>query len=100
MKNKFPDNWRELPLTDLLLSLSSGSRPKGGVRNIKEGIPSIGGEHLDYETGFNFKNIKFLPFEFAEKLERGKIQTNDILIVKDGATTGKTAIVDSNFPFE
>jgi type I restriction enzyme S subunit len=87
-------------LNELLVSLESGSRPRGGVQGIREGIPSIGGEHLTYNGGFNFNSIKFVPQDFANKMSKGHIKKNDVLIVKDGATTGKTAFVDEDFPHE
>ncbi|MGZ5472223.1 MAG: restriction endonuclease subunit S, partial [Nitrososphaeraceae archaeon] len=87
-------------LIDLLISMETGSRPRGGVKKITSGIPSIGGEHLNASGGFDFSNIKYVPHSFVEKMTRGRIQKNDILIVKDGATTGKTSFVGNNFPFE
>ncbi|MEN8264611.1 MAG: hypothetical protein ABFR82_14245 [Nitrospirota bacterium] len=33
-------------------------------------------------------------------MKRGHIQKGDILVVKDGATTGKTSIIRNSFPFE
>ncbi|GAB6274633.1 MAG: hypothetical protein STSR0004_14970 [Peptococcaceae bacterium] len=95
-----PENWIICMLNELLVSLESGSRPRGGVQGIREGIPSIGGEHLTYNGGFNFNSIKFVPQDFANKMSKGHIKKNDVLIVKDGATTGKTAFVDENFPHE
>lgn len=100
MSDTVPDGWMERPLSELLDSLESGSRPKGGVRGIAKGVPSIGGEHLSYSGKFDFSNIKYVPEAFAEKMKRGRIQLNDILIVKDGATTGKTSFVDQYFPFQ
>lgn len=94
-----PTRWATCDLGTLLTSLESGSRPKGGVRGIKEGVPSIGGEHLTYKGTFDFSSIKYVPKEFASRMNKGHIRKNDILIVKDGATTGKTAFVDENFPF-
>ena len=91
--------WVETTLDQLLQILESGSRPKGGVRGIKEGIPSIGGEHLDDDGGFRFQTIKFVPHRFFERMNRGRIQTGDILIVKDGATTGKVALARDDFPY-
>ncbi len=87
------------PIKNILLSLESGVRPKGGVKNIIQGIPSIGGEHLLYNGGFDFNNIRYIPVDFYEKMTRGKIQPKDVLVVKDGATTGKTAYVPDTFPF-
>lgn len=100
MTDALPQNWVECSLDELLISLESGSRPKGGVRGIAKGIPSIGGEHLNYTGRFNFSNIKYVPEAYAERMSKGQIQPNDILIVKDGATTGKTAFVDNTFPYK
>lgn len=93
-------NWISVPLAEILVALESGSRPKGGVRGITEGVTSIGAEHLNNKGGFNFTNVKFVPSEFALKMKKGQIKTGDILIVKDGATTGKTSYVDIGFPYK
>lgn len=95
-----PEGWVETTLDQLLQTLESGSRPKGGVRGITEGVPSIGGEHLDNTGGFRFESIKFVPFNFFKRMNRGRIQAGDILVVKDGATTGKVALVRENFPYD
>jgi len=95
-----PEGWAESTLDQLLQRLESGSRPKGGVRGITVGIPSIGGEHLDENGGFRFRSIKLIPHSFFEKMNHGRIQVGDILIVKDGATTGKVALVRENFPYD
>lgn len=97
--NELPNGWIWSTLENELLSLESGGRPKGGVRKIQDGIPSIGGEHLLYSGGFDFSNIRYIPKNFYESLARGKIKTDDVLVVKDGATTGKTGYVSSSFPF-
>lgn len=89
--------FRRVKLIDILECLESGSRPKGG--SVSNGIPSIGGEHLDRSGNFKFKNLKYIPVNYYTNMKKGKIEKNDILIVKDGATTGKTAFVDGNFPF-
>jgi len=94
-----PSTWTISKLSDLLVSLESGSRPRGGVRGISSGIPSIGGEHLTSIGTFDFSNIKYVPEPFAERMSKGHIQPNDILIVKDGATTGKISLVGIDFPY-
>ena len=88
-----------ISLDKLISNLDSGSRPKGGVGDLKEGVPSLGAEHLDSQGGFNFKKIKYISMSFYEAQKKGKIQLNDILIVKDVATTGKTSFIDETFPF-
>lgn len=100
MEKLLPKGWVETQLIDLLQTLESGTRPRGGVQGISEGVPSIGGEHLASDGGFNFKNVKYIPTQFAEKMSRGRIFKNDVLVVKDGATTGKTSFVDKRFPFD
>lgn len=88
------------PLIELLEKLETGSRPKGGVAQITEGVPSIGGEHLDPKGGFRFHNLRYVPNSFFTGMNRGRIRRQDILVVKDGATTGKTSFVSDQFPFE
>lgn len=87
------------PLSYYVTDLQSGSRPKGGVRGIETGIPSVGGEHLNSYGGFDFSSIRFVSPDFANGITKGKIKQNDILIVKDGATTGKVSFVDDSFPY-
>ncbi len=99
MSDERPKGWASTALSGLLVALESGSRPHGGVRGIREGVPSIGGEHLKYDGKFDFTSVKYVPKHFAADMTKGRIQTNDILVVKDGATTGKTAFVDPTFPF-
>ncbi len=85
-------------LRELLLALESGSRPKGGVKGIESGVPSLGGEHLDANGGFRLDRVRYVPREFAASMRRGKIAVGDVLVVKDGATTGKVALVRDSFP--
>jgi type I restriction enzyme S subunit len=94
-----PSHWASIKLRDVISIIESGGRPKGGVRGILEGIPSIGGEHLVYNGRFNFDEIRYIPREYYKKMTRGKIKKYDVLVVKDGATTGKTSFVGDDFPF-
>lgn len=95
-----PKHWQIKKLRGVCKDLQSGKRPKGGVQGIETGIPSIGAEHLNYNGGFKFEKIKFVPQDFATKMSKGIISMNDIIVVKDGATTGKTSFVGNDFPFE
>ena len=89
-----------LPLRQLLADFESGSRPKGGVGGILTGIPSLGGEHLNRDGGFKFEKIKFVPRAFAKAMTHGHLKSGDVLVVKDGATTGKVSLVRSDFPYQ
>ena len=95
-----PDGWREVKLSEILETLENGNRPKGGIKEIKNGIPSFGGEHLNSNGGFNFHKIKLIPKDYYHSLRRGKIRIEDVLVVKDGATTGKTSFVSIDFPYQ
>jgi len=85
-------------VSEITKLIVSGQRPKGGVRHISEGVPSLGGEHITAEGGFNFEKLRFIPREFHGKQKKSQVKPLDILIVKDGATTGKVAMVSPDFP--
>lgn len=87
-------------LNEVATVLESGQRPAGGVSTTTGNIPSLGAEHLTKNGGFFLDEVKRIPTPFYEKMKKGKIRKNDILIVKDGATTGKTSFVGDDFPFK
>ncbi len=93
------EGWERKRLIDVLLALENGGRPKGGVDYIDDGVPSIGGEHISKDGGFIFDNIKFIPREFYDGMRRGRIEKGDVLLVKDGATTGKVSLVREDYPY-
>jgi len=90
-------SWPIKKLGEVVNTIESGKRPRGGA--VSTGIPSLGVEHVTQEGEFNFRDLKFIPEGFYEDLTKGKINYGDILIAKDGATTGKTAFVERSFPF-
>lgn len=85
-------------LIDYLIALESGKRDKGGA--VLEGIPSLGAEHLDNNGGFNLKlkKLKYISEDLYVSLRKGIIKDGDVLLVKDGATTGKVSYVSNDFP--
>lgn len=87
----------KIELSRIVERLESGSREKGG--SIDSGIISIGGTHLSSSGGFKWDKEEFVSEDFYLKMRSGKVRKQDILIVKDGATTGKTSFVDENFPY-
>lgn len=88
---KIPKEWKFIELNDYI-ELETGKRAKGGA--LKEGkIASIGGEHIGKSGNIILKDMKYIPQNFYLNLTKGKVKVNDILVVKDGATTGKTALV-------
>jgi type I restriction enzyme S subunit len=97
---RLPEGWVEVNLKDYVTALETGKRPKGGA--VTNGIPSLGGEHINSRGTFNIEvdKLKYVPKEFYEKMKSGIIKQGDILIVKDGATTGKVAYVSNSFPLK
>ena len=79
-----------VPLAEIVEELENGSRPQGGVDNSGD-VFSVGGEHLNDFGGFDFSSVKMISHDFFNKMNRGKVKPDDIIIVKDGATTGKTS---------
>lgn len=74
--------------------IDSGSRPKGGVGNLTEGAYSLGGQHIHNTNGtLNLNKPKYVTNNFYMTASKGKIKKGDLLICKDGALTGKVAIV-------
>jgi len=83
-------------LSRLLTKVVSGQRPAGGVRQSEGPILSLGGEHIDNNGDIYLKEPRFISKEFHNAHRTSEIEPEDILIVKDGATTGKVAFVDKN----
>ena len=91
---------QKYPLVELgeVCDIFTGNRPKGGA--VSKGILSIGGEHINSDGGFNLSKPKYIPEQFFNQMKRGKLQSGDVLIVKDGATTGKTGYFNEKSPFK
>lgn len=100
-KVKIESKWELKKLGDILETLESGKRPKGGVSEYQDGIPSLGGEHINLDGTISLNNMKFVPEEYFNQANQGFLQDLDVLICKDGALTGKTSLfVKNNFPYE
>lgn len=86
--------WPLVKLGDEIETIESGNRPKGGVGNISSGAWSLGGEHIHPTTGrVDLSTPKYVPLDFYHESRRGILQENDILLCKDGALTGKIALL-------
>ena len=73
------------------IEVETGKRTKGGALS-KGKVASIGGEHIDVQGNIKWSDMKFIPKDFYKLLKQGKVRLGDILLVKDGATTGKVAL--------
>ncbi|RJP17178.1 MAG: restriction endonuclease subunit M/S [Candidatus Abyssobacteria bacterium SURF_5] len=76
--------------------IESGSRQKGGA--IDSGIPSIGGEQIDEKGSIRLNKMKYISKDHFRGMKKGILQRGDVLIVKDGATTGKTGFFTHDMP--
>lgn len=101
---KKPVGWEVTTLGTMLSILETGGRPKGGVGGILSGIPSIGAESIVSIGRFDFGKTKFVPVEFYDRMNRGHIESQDVLIYKDGGRPGEyephISMFGNGFPFE
>lgn len=100
---KVPSGWRYGELSDVEEVLETGRRPKGGVGNITEGVPSVGAESITGVGQFDFGKTKFVPRGYFEGMKRGVIEDRDVLVYKDGGRPGyfipHVSMFGDGFPF-
>lgn len=76
---------------DIVLDvMESGSRPRAGVSE-EPAVPSLGGEQINSDGSLRLDKMRYITHDTYKALRSGKLEIGDVLIVKDGATTGKTA---------
>lgn len=84
--------WLYRPLSELV-DLESGKRMPGGARS--SGVISLGGEHIRRDGTIDYEIPRYVSKEFFAGMKRGVIRPGDTLMIKDGATTGQCALVES-----
>lgn len=101
---KMPEDWNYKTIADFPHNIETGKRPKGGVSGITGGIPSIGAESIKGIGFYDYSKTKYIPFEYAETLKKGRIQDFDLLIYKDGGKPGyfipDFSMMGLGFPFD
>lgn len=99
-----PRGWRVCELGEVVDVLETGSRPKGGVKDVLAGVPSIGAESIVGLAKFDYSKTKYVGHDFWRKMRRGHIKDLDVLIYKDGGRPGQfephISIFGSGFPFD
>lgn len=95
---EIPQGWEVSTLSSHLATLESGKRPKGGIRNVDDGVPSIGAENINGIGQHNFAGEKFIPRAFFQKMRKGVVYDRDVAIYKDGAYIGKSSFFRDGFP--
>ena len=89
--------WKDYSLREIVGAPISGSRPRGGVNEDIDGVPSLGGENILTTGGVTYKVLNRIPHHFFRSLPKGKLARFDVLINKDGAQTGKVGLYDGAF---
>ena len=91
-------------IVDIEHLIETGRRPKGGVANIANGVPSIGAENIKSLGKYDYSKTKYITEEFAESLKKGFIKGYELLIYKDGGKPGyfipNFSIFGEGFPYE
>src|SRR3989344_745694 len=82
------------PMVELgeICDLQSGSRDKGGA--VDNGVYSIGGEQISADNAIRFEKMKYITEAHFSEMRKGILSKGDVLMVKDGATTGKMGYWD------
>ena len=93
-----PQGWEVTTLGTQLNLLESGKRPKGGIRNVEDGVPSIGAENINGIGRHDFASEKYIPREFFQEMRKGVVRDRDVAIYKDGAYIGKSSYFRDGFP--
>ena len=93
-----PRGWEVTTLGLHLAALESGKRPKGGIREVADGVPSIGAENINGIGQHDFAGEKFVSREFFLEMRKGIVCDRDVAIYKDGAYIGKSSYFRDGFP--
>ena len=95
---EIPQGWEVETLGAHLAALESGKRPKGGIRDVEDGVPSIGAENINGIGRHDFAGEKFVSREFFQEMRKGVVCDRDVAIYKDGAYIGKSSYFRDGFP--
>lgn len=95
-----PKGWQVGVLGDVVNRIESGSRPRGGVKEIVEGIPSIGAENILGLGKYDYSKTKLVPIDFFQNMQDGIVRRGDVLLYKDGVELGRKSYFDDGFPFD
>lgn len=97
---QIPEGWEVSSLGEHLIMLESGKRPKGGIQDISEGIPSIGAENINGIGKHNYQSEKYVSLDFFDSMNKGKVRDRDVGLYKDGAYIGKSTYFRDGFPHD
>ncbi|MGZ2258874.1 restriction endonuclease subunit S [Roseobacter sp. A03A-229] len=103
-ENGLPEGWAWETFESHYTVLETGKRPKGGIKEVEDGVPSIGAESIKQVGFFDFGKTKFIPRDYFEAMKKGRLSDGDILIYKDGGKPGElrpaATYISKGFPFD
>lgn len=101
--DELPSGFEFVTLGEAVAVLETGTRPKGGIKGISAGVPSIGAESIVGLAKFDFSKTRYVPTDFFSSMRRGVIGDRDVLLYKDGGRPGQfephVAMFGAGFPF-
>lgn len=93
--SNIPEQWETIPLKYAVSSIETGERDSSFTPTDEDsGVLSIGGEHFDDRGDWKLDSPRYISTEMYSSMNQGIIEEGDVLLVKDGATTGKSAYVN------
>lgn len=96
LAGEIPAGWSSVLLGEVLETIESGMRPKGGVNAESGDIPSFGGENIKSDGGVVYAGVNRVPLPFYQSMPKGILKDKDVLINKDGAWTGKVGLYNAS----
>ena len=102
MSGKARKGWREMKLGDASLEIIDGDRGQNYPKNEQfssEGYCLFLNAKNVTKYGFNFSECCFITKEKDNKLKKGKLERNDIVLTTRG-TVGNVAFYDASLSFE
>jgi type I restriction enzyme S subunit len=100
LKREIPEGWGVGRFEDVLKDIECGNRPEGGIKEISEGIPSIGAENILSIGKYDYSKEKLIPKEYFTAMKQGVIRSGDVLMYKDGASLGRVSMFKKEFPYK
>ncbi|GAB5491715.1 MAG: hypothetical protein Phog2KO_19300 [Phototrophicaceae bacterium] len=98
-----PRGWSALRLEQVLEVIETGKRPRGGIKGITKGVPSIGAESIVGLGMFDYAKTKYVPEDFFTTIKKGIVEDRDVLLYKDGGRPGvflpHVSMFGDGFPF-
>jgi type I restriction enzyme, S subunit len=80
--------WASSCVGELLATLETGSRPRGGIKDVEDGVVSLGAENVQAAGVAKGRRFKYVSRAFADAMTRGRLSEGDILVYKDGGKPG------------